>query len=139
MRSSVRKNPEVFRQDGEEVSGVWRARGADDFRAGRTVQGIGLVCYRLREQVSHAVVGRRWVGFEEGRRKQVQVGRFFEGELQGRLEGKFGEGWLVQGQRRIEGRLEEDEFEQGKFFKEKREAAVAGARLARLAFDPDPV
>ena len=48
VRSPLRKNPEVLRQDGQEVPRMRRPGRADDLRSRRPVQRLRLVRHRLR-------------------------------------------------------------------------------------------
>src|SRR5208282_713319 len=93
MRSPVRENSEVFRQDGQEVSRLRRPGRADDLRPRRAVQGLRLVRHRLRQET-----------FRSRKRQRIRL------ELE-RQEGRKTEiGW------RVEGRLVQGKFVQRKLF-----------------------
>ena len=60
VRPSLRKNPEVLRQDGQEVPRMRRPGRADDLRARRPVQRLRLVRHRLRQEILFpGILGRR--------------------------------------------------------------------------------
>src|SRR6185369_13374056 len=78
---------------------VRRPDRAGDLRAGRPVQGIGMVRHRLRQEVLHRLgftFFERRFGFEEGcqiERRLLQIRKFFKvGEFKRELEREFERG-----------------------------------------------
>ena len=75
VRSPLRKNPEVFRQNGQEVPGMRRPGRTDDLRSRGAVQGHWLVRHRLRQEILFArILGQRRLLLERQERRQIQVG-----------------------------------------------------------------
>src|SRR5579863_187413 len=80
VRSPVRENSEVFRQNGQEVPRLRGTSRANDLRSGSAVQRLGLVRDRLRQEALFpGILRQRRLSLEgfflerqEGR--QIQVG-----------------------------------------------------------------
>ena len=69
-----RTDPEIFRRASYGVSALWRRAGAVAVGSGGAVQGFGMVCHRLRQEVVEGRgFGQQWIG---GVFVGEQVGKF---------------------------------------------------------------
>jgi len=78
VRSPLRKNPAVLRQDGQEVPRVRRPGRADDLRPRRSVQRLRLVRDRLRQEVLFPRILRQRLLLKRQEGRETEIGQRLE-------------------------------------------------------------